>query len=333
MNRIHRRRVLAGLSALPAILSGTASRAQAPEYPSKPIRLIVPEPPGGLPSTFARLIAEPLAKRLGQAIVVDNRPGAGGLIGTKAMLQESADGYTLLFTYISNQVITAVIQKTLPYHPLDDFALISLSVVNTGGFLVVRAGLPIHNPRELFAYARANPGKLTFASAGVGSITHLGIELIKKQTGTDILHVPFANPVAGMAALIGGDADLTIAGSVTAVLPFLQGGKVRMVARLGAQRAPGFPDVPTLNEDTVPGLILPFWMGFVGRAGMPEPIVARLNAEINTVLASDPAIKAQAAQSYLETVQGPPSLLRETIARDFAVFGKLVREKNITAQT
>ena len=152
-----------------------------------------------------------------------------------------------------------MIQKVLSCQPIDDFAPISRCIVNTGGFLVGRSTLPISTPRALFAYARANPGKRVFASAGVGSITHRGVELIKKQTGTDSLHAPFSNPSAAMTAVIASDADITTGGSVTTVLPFVQGRRVRRVARLGAQRAAVSSCVSTLTEGTVPGLVLPCW--------------------------------------------------------------------------
>ncbi len=323
---------LGALASIPCTLSAQAQSAPG-TYPAKPVRLIVPDPAGGLPSNFARLIAEPLSRQLGQPIIVDNKPGAGGSIGTRAMLQEPADGYTLLFTYISNQVITALIQKPAPYHPVNDFAPIALCIVNTGGFMVVNAALPIHTPRELFAYAKANPGRLNFASAGVGSITHLAIELIKNKTGSYIVHIPFNGPTPAMLAVVNGDADFAIAGSLAAALPFVASGKVRLLARLGEKRSPDYPDVATLFEDTVPGLIVPFWMGFTARTGTPADIVARLNREINHVLASDTNLRKIAATSYLETVEGPPSLLRDVVARDFETFGKVVRDNHITVNS
>ena len=272
MSTYNRRTALCRLGAwaaapmgLPALAQSVVTQMAATTYPSKPIRLVVPDPAGGLPSNFARMISEALAKRLGQPIVVDNKPGAGGAIGTKAFLQEPADGYSLLFTYISNHVITPLIQKPAPYHPLNDFAPISLSIVNTGGWMVINAASSIRNPRELFAYARAHPGKLTFASAGVGSITHLAIELIKKKTDTFILHVPFNGPSPAMLAVLNGDADFAVAGSLAAALPFVKSGKLRLLARMGEKRSPDYPDVPTFFEDTIPGLSIPFWMGFAAR--------------------------------------------------------------------
>ena len=335
MTQNNRRQALAQLTVLASMpLHGLVSaQTSASAYPTRPIRLIVPDPAGGMPSNFARLISDSLSGRLGHPVVIDNKPGAGGSIGTKAMLQEPPDGHTLLFTYISNQVITALIQKPAPYHPLNDFAPISLSIVNSGGFLVVNAALPIHSPAELFAYAKAKPGKLSFASAGIGSITHLAIELIKKRTSTDILHVPFIGPSPGMLSVANGETDLTIAGSLAAALPFVKSGKIRLLARLGEKRSADYPDIPTLGEETVPGLVIPFWMGFTARAGTPVEIITRLNREINATLSSDANIKKIAATSYLETVEGPPSLLRDVIIRDLEVFGKVVRDNNITVNT
>lgn len=300
-------------------------------YPDRPLRLIVPTPPGDLPSTFARLVGDSLAKRLGQPVVVENRPGAGGSIGTRALLQAPADGYTLLWTYISNQVITALIQRPAPYHPLEDFAPIALSIVNTGGFLVASTKHAFKTPRQLFAYANANPGKLNFASAGIGSITHLAIEVIKQRTGTDIVHVPYNGNAPATLATVSGDADLAVASSLPAALPFLESGKLRLIARLGEKRHPDYPDVPTLFEDTVPGFTLPFWMGLAARAGTPADIITRLNKEVNAAVATDPMIQRQAAISFLETVDGPPARLRDVVVRDFEVFGKVVRDNNITA--
>jgi tripartite-type tricarboxylate transporter receptor subunit TctC len=328
-----RRKVLLNTAAFTAPLL-VASRATAQAaFPVKPVRLIVPDPAGALPSNFARLVAEGLAKRLGQPVVVDNRAGAGGSIGTRALLNEPADGHTLLWTHTSNQVVSALVRQPMPYDPINDFAPIALSIVNTGGFLVVNPKLPIRTPRELFAYAKANPGKLTYASAGVGSITHLAIDLIKARTGTFILHVPFNGPNPAMLAVASGDADFAVAGGLAAALPLVQAGKLRLLARLGERRSPDFPDVPTLAEDTVPGLVIPFWMGMTARAGTPPDIIARLNQEVNAVVASDPAIKKQTAISYLESVIAPPSALRDVVARDVNTFAKIVRDNKITTST
>ena len=329
MVSINRRKVLHLAAAATLPLPAFADSA----FPTRPIRLIVAGPAGDMPSNFARLIGDNISRRLGQPVVVDNRPGAGGSVGTKALLQAPADGYTLLWTIISNQVITALIQRPAPYHPITDFAPIALSIVNTGGFMVANTRLPFKTPRELLAYAKENPGKLNFSSPGIGSLPHLAIEVIKQRTGTSIVHIPYNGNSPATLATVNGDADISVASSLPSVIPFLESGKLRLIARLGEKRSPVYPDIPTLSEDTVPGFILPFWMGVTARAGTSPDIISRLNKEVNEAVATDPAIRQQAASAFMEAVEGPPSRLGDVVARDFAIFGKVVRDNNITASS
>jgi tripartite-type tricarboxylate transporter receptor subunit TctC len=315
----------AGLAAMPAIAQPRAA------YPSRPVQLIVPDSPGGLPATFGRMVGDQLARQLGQPVIVDNRPGAAGLLGTRALLAAPADGHTLLWTYISNQVISPLMHKPRPFHPVDDFAPIALSAVNTGGYLIANAQLPFTTPRELFAYARKQRGRLTFASAGIGSIMHLALEVIQDRTGTSIVHVPYKGNGPATLAVASGEADIGVGSSLPAIQSLLDSGRIRLIARLGERRSTEYPDVPTLAEDTVPGFILPFWMGITARAGTPPEIVRRLNEEVNAAVSGNADIRAYAAAAGLLTVSGPPSRLQEVVVRDYAVFEKVVREKNISA--
>jgi tripartite-type tricarboxylate transporter receptor subunit TctC len=302
-----------------------------PGYPQRPVLLIVPEAPGGLPATFGRMVGDQLARQLSQPVVVENKPGAAGLLGTRALLAAPADGHTLLWTYISNQVISPLVHRPRPFHPVDDFAPIALAAVNTGGYLIANSSLPFSTPREMFAYARRNPGKLSFASAGIGSIMHLALEVIQDRTSTSMLHVPYRGNGPATLAVASGEADIGVGPSLPAIQQLLDARKIRLIARLGEHRSAEFPDVPTLAEDTVPGFILPFWMGLTARAGTPPEIVRRLNEEVNAAVTNSAEIRSYAASANLVTVSGPPARLQQVVARDFAVFDKVVREKQITA--
>jgi tripartite-type tricarboxylate transporter receptor subunit TctC len=252
--------------------------ASAQVYPVKPIRLIVPFPAAGAADLNARLIGGKMAERMGQPMVIENRVGAGGAIGSEVVAKSPADGHTLLYTTPSTHLALVYLSKNLPYDPIRDFTPIGTATESFAG-LVANMSVPVTSVRELVDYARRNPGKLTYSSAGIGTEFHLTGELLKQAAGIDILHVPYKGAAQAMTDLIGGQISLTLA-TLPSQLPAIRSGKVRLLGILNTARYPGYPDVPTVQE-TVPTFEkLASWTGMFGPAGLPRPVLQRLSAEL-----------------------------------------------------
>jgi len=280
------------------------AQAQA-NYPYKPVRLIVPSAAGGSPDVICRLAANELAQALGQPIVVDNKPGAGGAIAMQELAAAPPDGYTIGYGNVVTLAINKSLYAKLAYDP-DAFTGIAVlgSVQNA---LVLRNGLPIKNVQELIAHARAHPGKLSMGSAGNGTTGHLGGELFKAMTGTDITHVPYRGSPMAIQDLIGGQIDLMF-DNLSSIGPHIRSGRVRALGLSGSRRSALFPQVPTIQEAGVKGYETTAWGGIIGPKGMPNNVVDRLNAEINRLLAL-PAVREKYDQLSFETMQSTPSLL------------------------
>ena len=261
-------------------MSGTA---WAQTYPNKPIRLVVPFPPGGPTDVMARLIAQRLSSTLG-SVILENKAGAGGTIGTKAVAAAEPDGYNLLFGGTSTLAINPAVYKDLRYDPVTSFAPVAM--VSTSPFvLVVHPSVPVHSVDELVRYAKANPGKVNFGSAGVGTTPHLAGELFKSLTGVDVVHVPYKGGGPVLTDLVAGQIQMTF--ELTAVLlPLIRAGKLRALAVATEERNPDLPEVPTMIESGVPGCLVSSWFGIVGPAGMPLHVIETLNLEINRGLRS-----------------------------------------------
>ena len=277
-----------GLAAIIAVAAAsTAASAQgappAANYPTKPIRLVVTYPPGGNTDLVGRAVAQKLGEAWGQQVVVDNRGGAGGVLGTVIAKQAAADGYTILLGTSAGMVLNPLLMNKLPYDPHRDFAPVSLVIVNPQ-LLVVHPGLPARNIREFIALAKAKPGQLNFGSSGVGTPNHLGGEMLKAMAGISIVHVPYKGGAASITDLIGGQVQLVIS-SAPSVVPHVKSGRLRALAIGSAKRTPALPDVPTVAESGVPGYEYTTWYGIFAPAGAPAPILGRLNAEIVRVLA------------------------------------------------
>ena len=257
--------------------------AWAQSYPNKPIRLVVPFPPGGPTDVMARLIAQRLSSTLG-SVILENKAGAGGTIGTKAVAAAEPDGYNLLFGGTSTLAINPAVYKDLRYDPVTSFAPVAM--VSTSPFvLVVHPSVPVHTVDELVRYAKANPGKVNFGSAGVGTTPHLAGELFKSLTGVDVVHVPYKGGGPVLTDLVAGQIQMTF--ELTAVLlPLIRAGKLRALAVATEERNPDLPEVPTMIESGVPGCLVSSWFGIVGPAGMPLHVIDRLNLEINRGLRS-----------------------------------------------
>jgi tripartite-type tricarboxylate transporter receptor subunit TctC len=277
-----RRRWRALLAAM--LLALMAAGAQAQGYPARPIRLIVPFPPGGSTDILGRALGQKLAEAWGQQVIVDNRPGAGGSIGAEAAARAAPDGYTLLMAHIGTLAVNPALYPKLGYDPAQDFAPVSMVAI-VPNVLVVHPSVPAKTVTELIEYARRNPGKLNYSSGGNGSAAHLAMEYFKLQTKTDMVHVPYKGTGPALTDLIAGQVSLTMTGAPV-VMPQVQAGKLRALGVSSPKRLDAFPDVPTIAESGVPGFDATQWYGVVAPAGTPREIVARLNAEINRVMQS-----------------------------------------------
>src|ERR1022692_2103635 len=309
------------LALIPFILACMAGAAPAADYPDHPIRFIVPQAAGSATETVARILGAELSKELGQAIIVDDRPGGALTIGLDLVAKSLPDGYTIGMGPIGALAITRHMVAKLPYDIERDFQPIAL-VARGHLLLAVSPQLPVTSVKELIAYAKANPGKLTNASSSNGSPGHVGGELFKYMTGTEIVHIPYRGGSLAINDLIAGHVDIMFE-SLQSIAVFARAGKVRALGVSGATRSPAFPDLPTIGE-TVPGYLAPTWTGVIAPAGVPRAIVDKLNAAINKVLASE-AFKEKFAAIGDEPAGGSPEDFVETSKTDSAKWGDVVK--------
>jgi len=267
-----------------SLLVALASAAFAQAYPAKPIRLIVPWPPTGTVDILGRTLGQKLSEQMGQPVVIDNRAGANGVIGSEAGAKSPADGYTILVDNITGHAINASLQAKMPFDSLRDFAHVSLLASVPDG-IVALPSLPAKNVRELIALAKAQPGKLTYASFGVGSSGHLAGELFKGMAGIDMLHVPYKGGAPAIADLLAGQVSIYFP-VLPSVVQLVKSNRLHLLAVTGAQRSPAMPDVPTVAESGLPGFEASNWFGLMAPAGVPAEVVSRLNAETAKALQS-----------------------------------------------
>ena len=270
------------LAALPLV-------AAAQPYPSKPVRIIVNFPAGGIADLYARIIGQKAQESWGQPVVIENRTGAGGNIGAEAVAKSAPDGYTLNMSSIGPHAVNVSLFSKMPYDPVKDFAAVAL-VLEAEGLLVVHPSVPANNVPELISYARANPGKLTFASAGMGTASHLAGELFKTMAKVDMTHVPYKGNVPAITDLLAGQTSMLFA-TMPTVLPHAKAGKLRALATIGAGRSAAAPELPTIGE-SLKGFEVNNWIGLFAPAGTPPEIVRRWNAEVMRVMQS-PEIQAR----------------------------------------
>ena len=306
-----------------AVLSGIAAAvpALAQPYPSKPIRLLVPFVAGGSSDALARGVAKQLGDQMSASVVVENRPGAGGAIAGTAVAKASPDGYTLLFATNGSHGISPALYKNLPYDPINDFAAITL-LHRLPSVVIVNTELPIHSVTELIEYAKANPGKLTFASAGNGSVSHLAGEMFKQATGIEMAHVPYKGGGAAMPDVIAGRVSLMFETSTNA-LATAKGGKVRAIAVTGATRWRGAPELPTVAE-TVPGYQVENWTGLITASATPRPIIDRLQAEMAKA-AQDSRYRDLMFQLGVDAVSSTPEEFRNFIRAEIDRYSRAVK--------
>lgn len=287
--------------ALAGVLSLLAAvPAPAQQYPNKPIRVVVPFPPGNASDVTARAMSDKLQQRLGQTLIVDNRAGAQGNIGVDAVAKAAPDGYTILVTSLSPIVITPSVSKNTPYDPVRDLAPVAM-IGYTGMILVASAQFPAGNVKELVAYIKANPGKTTYASLGSGTLSMLAMEMFKRASGVEALHVPYKGSSQALTDLLGGQVTLMIDG-MTSSYGQVKAGKLKALAIASQQRSSFAPNIPTMSESGIPGLAnfdIAGWVGVLAPAGTPKPVVDRLNAELNQIM-QQPDFKERATTAGLE---------------------------------
>src|SRR5581483_10159287 len=287
-----------------AAAAAHAGLAPAQAWPARPMRIIVPLPPGGSPDYMARLLSEKLQPVLGQPLVVENKPGASGHIARDFVAKAPADSYTLLMTEASH-VISAAVGAKLPYDPINDFQPIALIATIPFG-LTVNSKTPVHTLREFIDYAKASPRPLTYGTAGVGAPHHFAVELLRAETGIKVTHVPYKGSAGIIPALLSGEIDFTIA-AVNSLLPHFKSGKLRPIAIAGSTRTSVLPDIPTIAEaGPFPGYSMDIWLGVMAPARTPRPIIDRLNTEINRIVRDPQVIKERMSTVGLEPLGSTP---------------------------
>ncbi|KDD27325.1 tripartite tricarboxylate transporter substrate binding protein [Bordetella bronchiseptica] len=310
--------------ALGAALAAPA--AVAAPFPDRPVRLVVPYPPGGGADIFARTLSEPLAAQLGQPVIVENRPGANGIIGTDAVARAAPDGYTILLGNSGPNAINQAIYPDLPYDAVDSFEEVSL-IGYTTHVLVVHPGVQARSVTELIALARRSPGQLNFASTGQGGTPHLAGELFKLMTGTDMVHVPYKGASPSNADVIAGQVQLTF-NTLPPLMASIRAGKVRALAVTGKQRSQLLPEVPTIDEAGVAGYDVQTWYGIHAPAGTPAAVVDRLNQALVAVLSNAQVRAALVGQGY-EVATSTPGEFSRMVRDDVAKWRKVVKEAKV----
>jgi tripartite-type tricarboxylate transporter receptor subunit TctC len=312
-----------GVAALVLLVGSAVALAQ---YPQKPIRLIVPFPPGGSNDIVARMIGHEMTGRLGQQVIVDNRGGAGGMIGTETAANSKPDGYTLLIISVAYAYNPAIYKAMLKYDPEKSFVPVSILGRGPNAF-TAHPQLPVKTIKDLIALAKSKPGQLNYASAGIGSFQHLSSEMFNVLAGVKIVHVPFKGGGPAMADVIAGNTQLCI-GSLIQVIPHVRSGRLRALATGGAKRVPAMADVPTVAESGVPGYEANNWWGILAPTGTSNDIISKLHSEIAPILKSDDIRKRFEAEGA-EAVMMSPAEFGKYIRTETVRWGKVVREANI----
>jgi tripartite-type tricarboxylate transporter receptor subunit TctC len=308
-------------------LAAGASAAQTGAWPNRPIRFIVPLPPGGSPDYLSRLLAERLQPVLGQPLVVENRPGAAGNIAREFVARQPADGYTLLMSE-STHVMSAGIGAKLPYDPIKDFEPISLAATIPFG-LTVNASMPVRSLKEFLDYVKSAPRPLNYGTSGVGGPHHFAVELLRSMTGINAVHVPYKGSAGIIPALLSGEIDFSIA-AVNSLLPHFKSGKLRPIAMAGSSRTALLPDVPTIAEaGPLPGYAMDIWLGVMAPAGIPRPVVDRLNGEINRIVRDPQVVRERLTPVGLEPLGGTTEQFVDVLRTELAKYTKVARDARI----
>jgi tripartite-type tricarboxylate transporter receptor subunit TctC len=310
-----------------AMVVAPASHAQT--YPTKPIRLIVPFPPGGGVDFIGRVVGQKLTERLGQQVQIDNRAGANGIVGLEALKGAPPDGYTIAAASAGPLAVNPFIYAKLPHDTIRDFTHIA-NMVNFPLLLVAHPSLPVKNVKELVALARARPGQVSYSSPGSGNSAHLAAELFNSMAKTKILHVPYKGTAPAVVAVLSGEAQLTYS-SIPSILPHVRSARVRALGIGNAERIATLPDVPTISEAGLPGFEAYAWGGMIGPAHMPAPVVARLNREINEILRQKDVVDRMLAEGTVPTPSSPEEFTAY-IRAELKKWGDVVKMAGIRAE-
>jgi tripartite-type tricarboxylate transporter receptor subunit TctC len=313
--------------ALAAGLLACAGAAHAQDYPSRPVRLVVPFGPGGPTDVAARLVSQIAQSELGATIVVENRPGAGGATGSKSVANAEPDGYTLLVGTSATLAVVPALMKNPGYDPVKSFAAVA-KVADSTTVMIVPANFPANSIKEFVAYAKANPGKLSYASAGVGNQTQLAAELLKARAGIEAIHVPYKSGAEMVTAVLGEQVQFTFP-DISILIPLIRDHKVKALAVTSARRHPQLPDVPTLLESGIPDFAITFWSGVVAPTGTPAAIVAKLNAAMDKGLRSQ-EIQDKLAAIGAQTTPGSPQDFASFIASETVKWREIAKTANVS---
>ncbi len=328
MNRISRLVIAAGSLAGLTMLAAGPAAAQPAAYPSKPIRIVVPYPPGGFNDTLARTVGARLQTVWGQPVTVDNKPGGGTVIGTDAVAKSAPDGYTLFIMPFAFAVNPSIFRK-LPYDPAKDFAPITLAAT-TPNLLVIGPEIKVNSVAELLALARSKPGGLSYASTGAGSSNHLSMEKFKQMAGVDITHIPYKGSAPAVTDLIGGQVGLMF-DNVPNVIQHIKAGKLKALAVTSAKRSPHVPDLPTVAEAGVPGFEVSVWFGIAAPGGTPAAIIDKLHAEIVRTL-NLPEVRDKFFAQGVDVVGSTPAQFAVHLKEQMAMWAKVVKDAGVTPE-
>ena len=319
-------RIIQKLFALLAIVL-SFSTAYAQTFPDRPIVLVVPNPPGGLVDTSARLLSEPLTRVIGEPVIVDNKPGASGNTAYQYVAKAKPDCYTLLISYSGYHVANPALMDKLPWDPIKDFSPIALLTVSTN-VIAVHPSVPVNNLKEFIAYAKANPGKLNYASQGNGSVSHIGTEIFKQITGVEIVHVPYKGSGPAVQDVLAGQVQVFIT-TPPSVMQHVQSGKLKGLAVTGKTRHPGMPNVPTTAEAGLPSFQLESWVALYAPAETPAPVIAKLTDAVKASLAL-PEVKERADTAGVELRYLTPAATDALLKRELPYWNKAIKSAHIT---
>jgi tripartite-type tricarboxylate transporter receptor subunit TctC len=311
---------------LAPVLVTAAPPLHAQSAPGKPLRLVIPFPPGATGDFLARLIQARLSEAMAQPVVVENRTGAGGAIGTEFVARSAPDGHTLLVGGASSFGLATLLNPKLGYDPVRDFAPV-IKMIRSPSVLLVHPSLPVTQVRDLVKLARARPGELAYSTSGAGTPSHLSVEMFNQMAGTRTLHIPYRGSPEALADLRAGNVQFAV-NSLVSSMPFLQGGKLRAVAVTGDKRSPELPNLPTMIEAGFPGYEVYTWFGLAAASGAPRELIVRLNAELNRILL-DPEIRSKITAQGAEVVGGTPEQLGEYMKSEIARWSKVVRKLDL----
>jgi tripartite-type tricarboxylate transporter receptor subunit TctC len=310
-----------------AVLLSVCANTQAQTYPSRPVTLVVPFPPVSVPPPGGRMLAQKLAEKWGQSVIVDNKGGAAGIVGADFVSKARPDGYTLLIGNIGTQSINPSLYKKLPYDPDRAFAPISL-IAELPLVMLVHPSVPVKTPQELIAYARAQPGKVAYSSSGAGGSLHLAAELFQYQSGVQLLHVPYKGGGPAMADLLAGHVNMSFA-TVLESNAQIKSGKLRPIALTGSTRSTALPEVPTLAEGALPGFNSISWIGLLAPAGTPQAVIDKVSVDVRELMASD-ELKRRFVEQGAVPAANTPEQFKALIEADRKRYAQIIRDKSIT---